>query len=260
MASKAYLPGNPMLRRILIWSVLMLMCSPGLQGQGLSGVAPSAVDPALTRLFGEFQNFTANATVRVYDQSEQEMVSTEMKFAVKDGSMRMDLNLSQLKSKDLPAGASEALRQLGMTNVISLMLPARESSYIVYPGLKAILKVTMTEDDLKSSNQSVKLNRQPIGRETLDGHPCIKYRVTLTDPGGKSQDAMTWNATDLKGFPIQIQTADTEHLIIMRFRKPKIEPPSSALFRLPEGYTEYESQQALMQAIMMKAFSSLGSE
>ena len=231
---------------------------PGVHAQGLADLTSSGIDPTFTRLFGGFQAFSADATVQVYDQNESEVVSTEMKFAVKNGNIRMELDLSKLKSKDLPAGAAESLKQLGMDKVISLMLLEKTNSYIIYPGMQATLRMPMEESDIKTAAASTKLDRQAVGTEMLEGHPCTKYRVTLTDAAGQKQEAFTWNASDLKGFPVQIQTSDGEHMIILRFRNPSMGAPSQTLFSVPSGYTEYDSQQALLQAVMMKALGGLG--
>ena len=183
-----------------------------------------------------------------------------MRFAIRDGNIRMDVDLSKLKSKDLPAGAAAGLKQLGMDKVVSLMLPEKKCSYVIYPGLESILKVPMKEEELKLSKTDFKMERNAIGRETIDGHPCTKHRVTLTDAAGATQEALTWNATDLKGFPVQIQTSDGEHLVILRFRNPTMAAPAPGLFTMPAAYTQYDTQQALMQAVMMKAFGSVGRE
>lgn len=222
--------------------------------------ALTGMDAALARLFGEFTAFSADATVQVYDREEQEILSAPMKFAISDGNIRMDVEMSKLKSKDLPSGAAASLKQLGMETASTLILPEKGASYVIYPGLESILRVPLKPEALKSSGKDLRLEREEMGRETLDGHPCIRYRVNVSGASGATQKALTWNAQDLNGFPVQIQVLDGDHLVIMRFRKPNLAAPVASLFSLPGGYAQYDSQQALMQAVMMKAVSGFQGE
>jgi hypothetical protein len=217
------------------------------------GAPPAGLDPALMRLFGDHTAFSAEASLRVYDKSEQEILNTVMGFAVREGQVRMDVDMSKLKSKDLPPNVAGSLQQLGMEKVVSLILPEKQAAYLVYPGLQAILRVPLDEKALQTLQSDLRLKRVEIGRETLDRLACTKYRVTLTGAAGASREAITWNATALKDFPVQIQMADGDNLMILRFRNVTRVAPRSDSFVLPEGYARYDSQQALMQAVMMKA-------
>jgi hypothetical protein len=252
------------MKRILLTLLIFLcalLCGKGtLNAQGLSGLKLNGVDAALIPFFGEFKAFSADATVRVYDREEQEILSTPMKFAISDDRIRMDIEMSKLKSKDLPGGAGASLKQLGMDTVATLILPDQGAAYVIYPGMESILRVPIKAEELKSPGKDFKIEREEMGRETLDGHPCIRYRVTVSGSSGLKQKALTWNAEDLKGFPVQIQILDGDQLVIMRFRNLNLAVPFSGLFTLPGGYAQYDSQQALMQAVMIRAFSGLQEE
>ena len=53
-----------------------------------------------------------------------------------------------------------------------------------------------------------KVEMTEIGKETVDGHPCVKNKVVVTDKENKKHESTVWNATDLKNFPIKIQTQE----------------------------------------------------
>ena len=228
------------------------------RAQAVPGLMSTGADAVLTRLFGENKAFTADAVLKVYDPDEQEILGTTMGFAVRDEKLRMDVDISRLKSRELPAGIAGSLRQIGMEKVVSLVLPEKRASYLIYPGLQAVLKVPMKAADLKAGASDFRLERVAIGKETLDGHACVKHRVKITDTSGVLQEATTWNATGLNDFPVQIQIADGGNSMILRFRNVKLLAPGADLFELPAGYTQYDSQEALMQAVMMKALEGLG--
>lgn len=242
----------------LLSVVTLLGAARPALAQSLPSPMTSGVDAALTRLFGEHKAFSAEAVIRVYDKDEQETVSSTLGFAVDDGSVRMDVDMTRLKTRDLPAGIAGSLKQVGMDKVVCLILPEKQSSYLIYPGLQCMLKLPIDEAASKHDGSDFQLDRVKIGSETLDGHVCTKYRVTVTDAAGETEEATTWNAVDMQEFPLQIQMADGENQMILRFRSVKRVAPKAALFALPAGYTQYDSQEALMQAVMMKVLGGLG--
>jgi hypothetical protein len=226
-------------------------------GQGIANPAPSGINAAFTRLFGDIKAFSAEAAVTVHDKTDKELVSTPMTFHVSGTKIRMDVDMSRLKSKDLPPGAAEGLKQMGMDKVVTLVLPEKKSSYLVYHGLKAYLQTPLKDEDQITSSSNFKMEREKLGTETVSGHPCVRNLVTVTDPSGKAQKATTWNATDLRDFPVQIQMNDGENLMTMRFSEVKLVEPKAETFALPAGYTAYDSPQDMMQGVMAKAMQGL---
>lgn len=252
------LPTMSAFHRALIASVLsvLVISSTGF-AQTLPSPTPSGVNAAFVRLFGDLKTFSADAVVQVHDLKEKELVNTPMTFALLNGRIRMDLDMANLKSHDLPEGAAASLKQLGMGHVVSLILPNEKASFVIYPGLNAYLRIPMGVDELSATTRNFKMDRVKLGAETIEGHPCVKYRVTVTSANGQMQQATTWNATDLNAFPLQIQMSEAENLMTLRFRNVKFAPPRPDLFTVPKGYDEYEDQKDLLQAVMMKAMGGL---
>lgn len=237
--------------------VLVLAVLDG-RAQGLTSPAPTGVNAAFTLLFGDVKAFIAEAAVTVHDRQDKELVNTPMTFQVSQMKIRMDVDMARLKSKDLPAGAAEGLKQMGMDRVISIVLPEKQSSYLIYPGLKSYLQVPMKEEDQVTSTTGFKVQREKVGTETIAGRACTRYRVTVVDAKGRKQEATTWNAEELKDFPVQIQMNDGENLMTMRFSDIKLTAPAPTAFDLPTGYTAYDTPQAMMQAVMARAMQGLG--
>jgi len=100
--------------------------------------------------------------------------------------------------------------------------------------------------------KSPKVEKKALGKEILDGHDCVKNQVVITDEKGEKVDAITWNATDLKDFPIQIQTKEEENTSLVKFKQVEFATPDAAQFEPPSGYAQYSSQQELMQGVMKK--------
>lgn len=71
-----------------------------------------------------------------------------------------------------------------------------------------------------------------VGSETIDGHPCRKYRRT-TNLRGKSHSYYLWRATDLGGFPVR--STDESGTYETLFRNVVLGKPDPKLFELPPG-------------------------
>ena len=218
---------------------------------------PAGMSAAITKLFGDVKAFSAKAEVQVLDNSQQEVVSMPMDFARLDKSIRVEMDLTQMKNKQMPPGVADSLKQMGMARVISIISPAKKSAFVVYPDQKSLLVMPLPKEDTDNS-KTPKLEKTPLGKETIDGHACVKNKVVITDEKGEKVDATTWNASDLKDFPIQIQTKETENTSIVKFKQVQFTALDAAQFEPPAGYTQYNSQQELMQGIMKKVMQNQG--
>ena len=247
---------NPISFRQRIIAVLAIAL-PVIGNAQFATTSPAGIDAALAKLFGEVKAFTAQAEVEVYGAGEHLMMSTPMTFALLTNKIRVEVDITRLKNKDLPAGTMESMKQMGMDKIYSIMRPDRKTSYIVYPGLKSYLAQPMSRDDPDWSNDALKVDRKVIGKETLDGQACVKHLVTISDVQGNQQEATTWNDPKLRNFPIQIQIANEEHQATIRFRDVKFAQPHATLFEMPKGYTAYDNPQELVQGAVRNMMNSL---
>lgn len=216
----------------------------------MPGASPGGMGAALTKLFGDVKGFSAKARVRVLDKGEQEMMNGPMQFALLDNKIRVELDMTQIKNKAIPEGAGAQMKQLGMAHVISIVRPDKKLIYLVYPDRKAATSLPLPKEDVETAEKSTKVQKTPLGKETIDGHPCVKNKVVVTSDKGQVLEAVTWNATDLSDFPIQIQTREQESTSIVSYQGVKLEKPDASQFDIPAGYTEYSDQMQLMQALL----------
>jgi hypothetical protein len=216
------------------------------------GASPAGLNAALTRLFGDVKAFTARAEVRVLDKAQQETMSAPMNFALLDNKIRVEIDMTQMKGREMPPGAAAGLKQMGMSQVISLVRPDKSSLYIIYPDQKACLVMPLAESEAGASQAAPKLKKTPLGKETIDGHPCEKNKVVLTTEKGQPLEAITWNAPDLKNFPIQIQTSEKDTSSVMRFKDVQFVRPAASQFEVPAGYDQYQDVQQMMQGFLKK--------
>lgn len=226
--------------------MLLAGFTAGAQVPGAGG--PAGMSAAISKLFGDITAFTAKAEVQVLDSSQKEVISMPMDFSLLDKSIRVEMDMTQMKNSQMPPGVANSLKQMGMAHVISVISPSKKSAFVIYPDQKSVLNMPITEES--GASKTPKIEKTALGKETLDGHACVKNKVVITDEKGEKVDAVTWNATDLKDFPIQIQTKETENTSFVKFKQVQFVAPDPKQFEVPAGFTQYNSQQELMQAIM----------
>jgi len=234
---------------LLLLALLVLGGGTKAHAQYTAGASPG-LNAALVRLFGNVHAFTAQLQIRMTDAQGVETLNAPMKFSLLDGKMRGDLEISKLKSKDLPALAASAAKSVGMDNVITLVRPDLKETYLVYPAFKACIVAPIDELDVAALRKPAKIQRTALAREMIDGHPCVKNKTVVTEPDGRQHEAIVWNATDMKDFPLRIQTVDGTDTILMHFRQVKFERPAAKDFDLPAGTDKYDDPQDLTQAVM----------
>lgn len=225
---------------------------PNLNLKGTSG-APGTDFATMLRLLGGQNGFTARCEVRVYDKSQKETISVEMNFAYLENKIRMEIDVAQMKNKDLPAGIAGQLKQLGMDQVVTLIRPDKKSIHVIYPKLEACLAQPLQLD-------TAKFDKQAIGKETLDGRSCVKNKVTLNFEKGGKEELTVWYATDLKEFPVQVLTQQGEETVITRYKQIQLTKPDAKQFDLPAGFKEYSDMQSFIQGITAKIIAGDASE
>jgi hypothetical protein len=247
------------MKKLFLATLLLGLTLPlSARAQIKSPGAPAGINAALTKLFGDITYFSAQADVQVLDKEQKEKVSTPMAFALLDGKVRVELDMTKMKNKDLPAGAAESMKQMGMDRVISITRPTEKSSYIIFPGLQSFVNMPLSKEEAETYEKNPKLEKTPLGKETIDGHPCVKNKVVVTDDSGKQHEATVWNATDLKDFPLRIITTEKDDTVILRYKDVKLAKPDAKQFEKPADLKEYPDMQAMMQAVMMKMMQQGG--
>lgn len=215
-------------------------------GRGMQG---PFVSNSVLKLFGDHKAFTANLEIKAEGPSNPNMTMPG-KLAFDSGKSRFEMDLG--KSSMVPAEAVAQMKAMGMDQMVAISRPDKKAQILVYPGLKAYAEMPMAETDAAKSDKDIKMEITEIGKETLEGHDCVKNKAVITDEEGKKHEAMVWNAADLKKFPVKIQQQDQGKNVTMLFKDVKFEKPDQALFDPPAGFTKYDSMQTMMQQEMMK--------
>lgn len=217
---------------------------------------PPQFSGAMTKLFGENKAFTANAEMNI--QTPNGAMTMPGKLAFLDGKSRFEMDATKMKGAQIPPQAAEQMKQMGMAEMISISRPDKKENYIVYPGLKSYAAVPETEgkdSEADAGEKEVDLKKTELGKETIDGHATTKYKVVMKDDEGKEHESTIWTASDLKDFPIKIETVNEGMPSTITFKDVKFDKPDAALFDPPADFQRYTDLGAMMREHMMKRFA-----
>jgi hypothetical protein len=223
---------NSIFRTGLYWVLLAVFLKAlTAQAQMLDGV-PSA----MVKLFGG-NAFTAQAEMRVMNSNHVTLLQMPTAFAADESRLRLDLDIKLIKSSTVAPEMIKMFVQAGKDRITSVVRPDKKATYIIYPSAHMYSVMQMSAADVEIANQ--KLEKKSLGKETIDGHACVKNQTIVRSPKGTVLlQATTWNAVDLKDFPLQIEMKDSGNSTILHFMNVNLVKPDPKLFDIPAGFKE----------------------
>lgn len=248
---------NSLFTRVTLWRGFMigqvllgLFLAPPALAQ-LDGPGSTGVSASLIRLFGTNNAFTAEAVVQVLGGNNQEHIATPISFTLTDNKIRVEVDMNQMRNL-LEPNALAQVKPLGLDQVVSIIQPQQKTTLVAFPKLKAFVKLAMPPEEAEAFMQRAKIARTAVAKEKMEGHPCLKQRVVITDNAGKKSEATVWTATDLRDFPVCVATKEKEGTVVIRFRKIEFGRAPAAQFEPPAGYGECADMQVLMAGPVVK--------
>ena len=223
----------------------------------MGGPPRRGADEVLAKIFGKNTSFTATARVAVADPRGTQLQSVEVAYAMLDGKLRTETDVSKMKDAQMPPDAVEHVRQMGMDRTVFLMLPEKATAYIIYPGMKAYVEQPTGSAGNAKKTDASKIEKTELGKETIDGRPCVKNKVIISDPDGDKTETVVWEATDLSNFPVQTQVREPDATITTRFSDIRLAKPDASLFELPTGFKRYGNMQELMMGVMQQMMQGM---
>jgi len=216
------------------------------------GGGPAGLNTAMLKLFGEVGGFTSKAEVRMQEKGSSEVMTMTVDFAMRDGKVRMDLDMGAVKSKQLPPETLAAFKVAGLDKLSTIVLPDRKSTLIIYPSVQAYAETPMPKDEAAGLGRKFKIEKTRLGNETIDGHGCEKDKVVVSADNGERHEATVWYAADLKNFPIKVQMNQPQMTVVLQYRAVKLSQPDAERFEPPAGFTKHPTVEHLMQDAMLK--------
>ncbi len=231
-------------------TLLLLGLTPALAQFGRSPGGPQ-FDGPLAKLFGENSAFTAALEFQT-TQKSGDTITLPGKISFDAGKSRFEMNLSEAKGLKLPPDAVAHLKSMGMDTMVSISVPDKKLVCIIYPGLSSYVEMPPPDASSAGDSSDYKVTTTELGKETVDGHDCVKNKVVVTGKDGAPHESTVWNASDLKNFPVKIVTSEQGQDATMLFKTVSFDKPAAGSFAAPAGFTKYGDMQTMMQTEMMK--------
>jgi hypothetical protein len=242
--------------RILVFTIL---CLNLVSAHAQFGPAPSGpnLGGPMDKLFGDNQAFSATLEFQTADRSGN-TITMPGKISFDAGKSRFEVNMANVQGKQMPPEAAAQMKSMGLDQMVMVARPDKKVAYLIYPGMQSYVETDLAEAESAATNNDYKVETAELGKETVDSHPCVKNKVTVTDKEGNKHESTVWNATDLENFPVKIQTTEAGANATMLFKNVSPAKPAASLFEAPSDYTKYDNMQTMMQQQIMKRMGGGG--
>jgi hypothetical protein len=88
--------------------------------------------------------------------------------------------------------------------------------------------------------------------EKIEGHPCRQQEVLVKTGDGETAVFRVWQATDLKGLPVRINSVTTDPPVMLTLSRIRIGPPAGESFEPPASFTKYASASAMLDELVIR--------
>ena len=154
--------------------------------------------------------------------------------------MKMEMDMSKMMEA---SGAKDA-SQSPMSKMTMLSRGDKKISYTLYPNVRKY----MVHTDAEQQDEKPKVAKTKVGSETIDGHPCDKYKVVITYKSEKPQEGFIWNARDLGGMTIRSEVENKDFKITTDLKNIVLKSSPASVFDIPQGYTESKDFMEIMMS------------
>lgn len=119
----------------------------------------------------------------------------------------------------------------GAPPMVSIVNASKKALWILMPGNMYMEKTLEQDDDLSRQAWTQSDRLEPMGRETVNGVECEKFRIR----GDRQELLYYFSAKD--GLPVRMVSRDGK--VQIDWKNAKKGPQSAALFELPPGLTKF---------------------
>jgi hypothetical protein len=238
-------------------SVLALTPPAFAQNAPAPAAAPGQADSGLSA--AHFSQFLGPLPIQGQLQEQAPFFAaalSEFFTDSRDYSARAELILPGRERGDsIPIGL--AVSEGNLDSAVLWLKPGDDLK-VALPRLKAWAQTPspkMQQIEDKAADKQGGLKKTAVGKETIDGHPCIKYMLTVPAENNPNQIALTWEATDLDNLPIKILVKTDGKVHGFQLRNVKLGKVDERHFEPPAEFAKKPSLTALLQEGVMRGLT-----
>jgi len=132
---------------------------------------------------------------------------------------------------------------MGGSTQVSIIRMDKGVVWMLMPDDKMFMESSLQQAQSKNPGVDASgsnMEKTEVGREVVNGHEAIKYKVIMTDPKGNKLGGFQWVVSP--GIQIKLDAVSKEgsskERIKMELTNLKIGRQDPALFEIPDGYTK----------------------
>ncbi|MEN8246187.1 MAG: GNA1162 family protein [Thermodesulfobacteriota bacterium] len=178
--------------------------------------------------FGE-RDFSAVMVSTTVSKTDNRRVTFEMPVAKAGKKFRTEIDYSSMtQGESMPPTFSQ---------MVTIHRGDEKLGYMLFPNVK---KYMVNEDVEQPYEVDYEVKREEVGKEVIDGHPTIKYKVQVTFEGDdvSPQEGFVWRATDLGDMMIKSEMENETVRFSTILKNIVLKTPADALFEVPAGFIE----------------------
>jgi hypothetical protein len=240
-------------------TIFFLSClcylAPELAHAQLPGGGQAGLNAAMLELFGDIKAASAKADVQLKEKGSRDAISMTIDFDLLRPLMRIDLDINNLKGKQLPSATLAGFKAAGMDKVSTILRPEKESVLLLYPSVQSYVELPMSAEERADLKRKFQVRKTRLGSEKIGKYKCDKVKVVISSEQGQAQQALVWYARKLKSFPLRIQMDQEEMTVVMQFRDVKLTKPKAQRFVAPGRFTRFDTHEELTYNAMRKVFT-----
>ena len=225
------------------------MTTHAIFAQDLSRLASEA--PWLQCFFAKMSpatpDFSASGEMKICKDDGAPQMVLPLELAVSTNSLRWEFDI--MKSWTMPPSVQASAKLMHLDKTVFLTNLKQKRLYMLYPGVQAFISLPIpnsTFADLIVRTDQINIKREKLGRETIDGHDCIKERVIEQEPNCPTEEGLVWSAVDLQNFPVKMELHTKGSVLKFDFHDVQLVKPAVSMFEIPTNYVAFTNSKILI--------------
>lgn len=248
----------------LIVALLMFPVAPGsAPAQVFDGLATNMpqMKAVLSMLCEDTPEFSATAKIQMFGRGGAYQSGMTIGLALREDHLRQEMDVSAIPQ--IPPEIRAGMAVVKLDKIVILTRVDRKRVYIVFPGVQAYVEYPISDvvlSNITRRTSAVSHQKTNIGHEVVDGHSCAKNKVIVTEPNEPTGEATLWQASDLSGFPIQMEVVDASRTTKFEFKNVQVGKPEASLFEIPASYVSFTNTSDIIPYARSKALGDVRPE